>query len=203
MNKRDFLIVLPKLSAYANKDVDVQLYYDKIVSLWTNRILANDYNLCIIHEDILASKLIKTEHLKRYSMLKESSRNSYSRIEGISEEYLKIKKLYIDDNAINAGVCKVKIRPEDVIAGKEYLYLQTAAQLRVKFASEYLIDTAPRVIYIDAANNFCRKPVYSIGDGRLVCIVDVKTDVTNCFYGGVSVGEDIVVQIMEAKNGNI
>ena len=204
MNKRDFLIVLPKSTAYASKGVDMQLYYDNAIKLWTERILQNGYNLCVIHEDILAGKLIKVDNLKRYSMLKPTGREPYADSEGISSDYLTQSGVLTMDDAVKVGLKEVVFKREDVIPGGEQAYLLALAQRRVRSASNYFIDRVPSVIYIDANNNFCKKPSHTVGDGRLVCIIDVKSEVTSCFYGGIPINDNVVLQIMEAnKNGNL
>ena len=204
MNKRDFLIVLPKLSAYDSKGVDMQLYYDNVIKLWTERILQNGYNLCVIHEDILAGKLIKDDRLKRYSVLKPTGREPYADSEGISPDYLTLPGVLTVDDAVKVGIKEVAFRQEDVVPGSEQAYLLALVQRRVRSASNYLIDRMPSVIYVDANNNFCKKPSHGVGDGRLVCIIDVKSEVTSYFYGGIPINDNIVSQIMEAnKNGNL
>lgn len=204
MNKRDFLIALPKVTAYDSKGVDMQLYYDNVVKLWTERILQNGYNLCVIHEDILAGKLIKTDDLKRYSVLKPTGREPYAYSEGISSDYLTLPGVITMDDAVRVGLREVVFKREDIIPGGEQAYLLALAQRRVRSASNYLINRIPSIIYVDANNNFCKKPSHIVGDGRLVCIIDVKSETTSCFYGGIPINDNVVLQIMEAnKNGNL
>lgn len=204
MNRRDFFVVFPKVSAYENKDIDTQAYYDSIVSKWRDRIISNGYNLCVIHEDNLASRLLAGSEVKRYSVLRFTNRDYYALGETTPDNYIAEKNVYEVPEAIKAGTKGVKVNQEDVTSGNEQIYLMTLAQLRTKVASDYLVDQVPHILYIDANNNFCKKPKYSIGDGRMVCFVNVKNNTFSAFYGGVSISEDIVIQIMEAnRNGDL
>lgn len=197
MRKKDFLIVLPKVGAYEYKDITVQLYIDSVLKEWISLITEHGYNVVFIHEDMLALKLAGDAGYRRYSVLTMVGRRVLSRFETTPDSY-SIYTDVVEDSRVATKATEAV--PADINPGKTTSeILRDVIPMRVKRGCELLLDDASNVLYIDANNNFCKKPEPRIGDGRIVCILNTMNDTYEYYFGGTRISKEMLLQVLEVN----
>ena len=198
---KDVLFVLPLYSSYQYKDVSQKLLYDRKVREWYDAFTACGFRVNCFAEDMLAVELLKDEDISWVSIVSSADRFFILHNMGeYPEAYRTIQAEPARQSFIRAAANKYKkpIRGEHE---NEYDYNTRYANVlrqRMRNIANSSMKDFGFVVYFDANNNYCNKPVPMQGDG--LGLVEIREfDQTESYsFGGMQVAESLFKKIMES-----
>ncbi len=198
MTKKDILLVLPRASAYDNKNVEGQLLLEGRVK--DLRCLAEEVGrrVCCFAEDQLACRLLFGEEVTWVSVLSDADRLWLGQRDALYEWVLEQGYEGIDEKLVQKAVEQYAY-PREVLRGgmKDGQGRECFLAKRIRYACNKVMENVNFIAVVRIGESYCSVPKPTVGDGRRIIFSDENGDTH--YYSGLAMEGDLFRQAVKGE----